>query len=374
MQNKIRWMILTIAGAILLYLIWTVLWMPSGQTTAANKPIRQVRVITIEPQNKTIIQNYVGYVKPIHQVQIHAYITGFIEQVHVKGGQEVKKGDLLFTIRQDQYQAELDLAIAKTTQAQATLNNAIKYHERLKNAGQKAISKTDLDNAKTNMLTAEAALNEAKANEELAQVNLNYTLLYAPIDGRVGDVDVTAGDYIAPSSKPLATIIQYNPIRVIFSVSDKTYLNDMIKGGEKLFQNQTMKIRLSNGQIFDKIGKVQYLSNEITSNTNSLIVYADFENSNDTLVPNAYVEVLLEQKIEDGFFLPQRLVNLTQTGGIVYTLNDNDKITASPVQIGPMVGTDFYISKGLTSGMRLIDEKVSSTLVGQTAKAKGTAQ
>lgn len=374
MQNKIRWMIWTALGALLLYFIWTVLWIPIGQTKTQEKPIRQVRVITITPKTRTLTQNYVGYVKPIHQVQIHAYITGFIEQIYVKGGQNVQKGDLLFTIQPNYYQAELDLAIAKTTKAEATLNNAIKYYERLQKAGTKAISKTDLDNAQTSMLTAKATLSEAKANEDLARVNLDYTRLYAPIDGKVGDVAVTVGDYIAPSSKALATIIQYNPIRVIFAVSNKTYLNDMIGNHDNLFQNQIMKIRLANGQIFDKVGQVRYLSNEITSNTNSLTVYADFENVNDALVPNAYVEVLLEQTIKDGFFLPQRLVNLTPNGGVVYTLDNNNKITAIPIQIGPMVGTDFYILSGLKKGMRIIDEQMTPSDIGQSAQAQGNTQ
>ena len=221
------------------------------------------------------------------------------------------------------------------------------------------------------MLTAKAGVAEAKANEDLARVNLDYTRLYAPIDGKIGDVAVTVGDYIAPSSNPLATIIQYNPIRVVFSVSNKMYLNDIIKNDNQFFQNQTMKIRLSNGQIFDKVGQVRYLSNEITSNTNSLTVYADFENINDALIPNAYVEVLLEQTIKDGFFLPQRVVNFTQQGGVVYILNDNNKIAAIPIQIGPMVGTDFYILSGLKSGMRVIDEQMAPRYIGQSATAQG---
>ncbi len=370
MQNKIRWIILTALGALLFYFIWIVFWGTTKQTNTPEKPIRQVRIITITPKTKTLTQNYVGYVKPIHQVKIHAYITGFIDKIYIKGGQNVQKGDLLFSIQPDQYRAELDLAIAKTAKAEASLNNAIKYYERLQKAGVKAVSKTDLDNARTDMLTAKSGVAEAKANEDLARVNLNYTLLFAPIDGKVGDVAVTVGDYIAPSSNPLATIIQYNPIRVIFSVSNKTYLNDKMGNNDNLFQNQTMKIRLANGQIFDKIGKIQYLSNEITPNTNALTVYADFDNINNALVPNAYVEVLLEQTVR-GIFLPQRLVHFTPNGGVVYTLNDNNKITATPVQIGPMVGTDFYILSGLTKEMRIIDEQMAPSDIGQSAQVKG---
>lgn len=368
MHKNIRiiiWFILFLLG-ILSYFYFN--GMRGKAVMASSKKTKQLSVYVMEamPQNKTIHQTYIGYVKPIHQVAIHTYISGFIDKVAVRGGEEVKAGELLFVIKQDEYKAQLNLAIAKVAQAQAILENANIYYERMKTAGQKAISKTDLDNAKTAVLTAKAELLQAQADEEVARVNYNYTMIYAPISGLVGDVSITVGDYVFPQSTPLITIIQYNPIRVQFSISDKTYLNETDLGQE-LFSDWKMYLKLANGKIYNQTGVIKYLNNQINPQTSALTVYSDFNNPDNLLIPNAYVDVILEKQIEDGIFLPQSVVDFTSNGAVVYILSDDSKIMKIPVQVSSLSDGLFYISGGLKSGMRIITNKVSNYQIGQTA-------
>ena len=365
----IIWPILVLLG-ILAYFYFMLLWNQSAIAVKTQDKIPFVHVISAVPQDKIIRYTYIGYVKPIHQVDVHAYIAGFIDKVMVRGGQEVKAGDLLFVIKQDEYQAQLDLAIAKVAQMQATVENATIHYDRMKTAGKQAISKTDLDNAKTDLLTAEAGLKQAKADKKLAQINYNYTMLYAPISGRVGDVSITVGDYVFPQSSPLASIIQFSPIRVQFSISDKVYLNEMKQ--EKLpFSDWKLSLKLANGAIYNQTGQIKYFNNEINPGTSAITVYADFDNPDGALIPNAYVDVIFEKQIQNGIFVPQSVVDFVSNGTIVYTLSNDNKITPIQVQVGEMSDGLYYIPSGLTAGIRIITDKVSSYQIGQTVTVQG---
>jgi RND family efflux transporter MFP subunit len=355
---------------IFLYFYFILFWHASAIAAKPQEKITQVHILSVISETKTIRKNYIGYVKPIHQVAVHAYIAGFIDKVVVQGGQEVKSGDLLFVIKQGEYLAQLDLAKAKVAQTQATLENATIHYNRMKTAGKQAISKTDLDNAKTAVLTAEAALQQAKADERLAQVNYDYTTLYAAISGRVGDVSITNGDYIFPQSSPLLSIIQFDPIRVQFSISDKDYLNE-IKQDKPPFSDWKMYLKLANGIVYNKNGQIKYFNNEVNPRTSAIMVYADFDNPDSLLLPNSYVDVILEKQIENGIFIPQSAVNFTQDGGAVYTLSQDNKITLTSVQVGAVSDGLYHITNGLKPGMKVITDKISSYQVGQSAVVQG---
>lgn len=332
-----------------------------------------VDVIEAHPTTKTIQKTYVGYVKPINEVAVLSYIPGFIEQVNVSGGQEVKEGDLLFVIKQDQYKAQLDLAQAKVQQATAANDNAKLYYERMQNAGARAISKTDLDNAKTQFLSATAALAEANANLELAKVNYNYTTITSTLPGLVGDVQITKGDYVSPEGSPLVTIIQYNPMRVLFSISTKEYLTEVISGQDTLLTDWQLKLRLADGSIFKQPGTIKYLNNEVTPQTGSIAVYADFNNPDKNLIANAYVDVLLEKEVKNGFFLPQNVVNLDADGAYIYIVRNN-LIQRQPVVVGPSIGNEYWIKSGISDSMQVITDKISVYEVGKPVTIKGSVQ
>lgn len=373
MARQLLWILGLLILAALIYVAvrqYEILHMDKHVTAQTGNKM-QVSVQNVVPQNKTIQKSYVGYVKPINEVNVISYIPGFIEEVYVTGGQEVSVGEPLFKLRQDQYKADLDLAGAKVEQAEASYENAKLFYDRMKGAGQRAISKTDLDNAKTQFLSAKAALAEAKANLELAQVNYNYTMINASIDGIIGNVEPTVGDYVSPESDALISIIQFNPIHVIFSISNKEYLTEIIGTTHKLLDGWTVKLHLADGTIYDKNGQVKFLNNEISPSTSALSVYADFENVGRELVANAYVEVLLEKEVKDGVFIAQNLVNLTPSGAYVYTLDAQSIITKTPVQVGVSVGNEYWIKDGLKPGQRLITDKVSTQMVGKPAIIKG---
>ncbi len=334
-----------------------------GKKTAPEATPRELslNVVALLPQDVEITQSYIGYVMPIHEVDIVPYISGFLEKIYVSGGQYVDSGDKLILIRPDEYQASLDAAKAAVMEAKATLNNASVYYERMKQAGTEVISKTELDNAKASYLNAKAALAQAQANRNLAQVNLDYTLISAPISGTVGNVNLTRGDYVSPSSGSLLKIIQFDPIRVVFSISDKDYLNELARSNGDLFAGENIKIRLSNGQIYNQSGEFQFLDNQIDRSTNSIAVYADFKNPHHTLVANAYVDVLLEKTVKNAVLVRQNQVIMEDSGNYVYVAKAN-QIERRLIEIIGIKGDDYVIKNTFAPDEYLVIDKLSSRL------------
>ena len=328
-----------------------------------------VSVQKIEPQNVTISKEYVGIVTPINSVSVLPFISGFIDKVLVYGGQNVKIGDILFIIRQAKYKAAVDAAYANVLEAKANFENAKTFYERMQQAGSKAVSKTDIDNARTAYFSAEAAFTSAKSNYDLSRINYDYTIIASPINGIVGDVAVTKGDYVAPNGNPLVKIIQFNPIRVVFSIADKEYINEMKINPQNIFKGWIVKLRLSNKKIYDEVGKIRFLDNEVSSETSSVKVYADFQNPNKVLIANAYVDVIMEKDIKDAILIPQSAVYFKPEGTYVYLLKDNKAIKTF-IEIGPTVENNFVVEDGLQYDDDLILNILSDMDLKQNIYAK----
>ena len=353
-----------------LLLVFEVCLAPASSLAAPVQKQRELtlNVIPIEPQDVTITSTYVGYVTPIKSVDLVPNVSGYIEDVFVQGGQGVKTGDNLVLIDQREYKAVLDAAIAATTQAQSNFNNAKVYYERIKKAGKKAISQTEFDNAKAQYLSALGNLEEAKANQAKAQVMYDYTVLQSSIDGVVGNVDLTKGNYVAPGSGALLSIIQYNPIRVVFSISDKEYLNEIAKqNGAPLFAGDKITLKLSNGNLYKPLGEFKFTDNSIDKTTGSVAVYADFANPNHELMANAYVDVLLEKNVKDAVLVRQNYVVLAPDGNYVYTVKDN-QLLKTPVTILDEQNGNYVLANRFAKGEYLVTDKVGN--VGKDTKVK----
>lgn len=324
-----------------------------------------LNVMPLKTQDVKIEKSYIGYVTPINDVNVLPYISGFLEDIFVEGGQEVKQGDTLIIIRQNEYKARMDAAKAEVMQAEATFNNAKVYYKRIQDAGPKAISKTEVDNAKASFLSAQAQVANAKANYELAKVNYEYTIIQAPISGIVGNVTLTKGDYVSPASTPLLRIIQFDPIRVVFSITDKDYLEEITHGS--LFEGEKIKLKLADGRIFEKSGTYKFADNELNKTTNSISVFADFENADKTLVSNAYVDVLVEKNYSDGVLINQNLVTMSPEGNYVYLVNNN-RLDKVKIEIITSVNNQYLVKNGFKKGDYIVLDKIGR--IGKNQKIK----
>lgn len=223
------WPVIIVIALILIYYLYEKQAGGLHSQTPENTTETTLRVEALKPGDVTLDKKYIGYITPINEVAVLPYINGFLEKVTVSGGEEVKAGQPLLMIKQGEYKAQVDAAEAQILQARADFANAKVYYERVKKVGPKAMSKTEFDNAKAKYLSAQAAVAQARANYNLAKVNFDYTEINAPIAGIVGEMSLTPGDYVSPGGQPLFTIIQYDPIRVVFSITDKDYLEELEK-------------------------------------------------------------------------------------------------------------------------------------------------
>ena len=332
-----------------------------------KKQIPVVRMHTIalnaeplKPKDTLYTQKYIGYVIPINEAVVQPYISGFIEKIYVKGGETVKAGDVLVVLQQDEYLAALKAAYADILKAEAAYQNAETYFARMQKAG-KSVSSSQLEDAEASYLSSAATLEAAKANYQTAQVNYEYTLIRAPIDGVVGDVRLTKGNYVSPSTGALLNIVQYNPIRVVFSVSDRQYLSELKK--QKPFDNETLKLELPDGKIFKNTGVFQYTDNVIDKKTTSVSVYADFKNIGKILTPNTYVTVYAEDRLKNTITVAKNLVVLENTGNFLYLIR-NQKLIKEKVEILATVGEDFILKNTFQKGDAVVTDRVNEKDLG----------
>lgn len=317
----------------------------------------------IQPQNIEFTHEYIGRVIPIHETYVQPYINGYIDKILVSGGDYVKKGDILLILEQSEYKAQLDAAYASIIKAQANLNNAQLYFERTQKA-KSSVSQAEADKAKADFLSAKANLEEAQANFDLAKVNFKYTFLTSPINGIAGDIALTVGNYVSPSSGPLFSIVQISPIRVRFSITDKEYLQKVAKGN--LFKKEEIMLKLSNGHIFPNKGTFKYTDNSIDKSSNSINIYVDFENVGKTLLPNTYVTVLVKEVFNNALKISKEFIYLNAEGAYVYIIK-NGKIAKENLTILADDDTFFIVQNTLNTSDQLITQTIKPNDLGKKA-------
>ncbi len=309
-----------------------------------------LNAIPLIPQDNVVTSSFVGYAEAIHQVQIIPYISGYLDTIPVKSGQFVKQGDLLLTIVPDEYKARLMAAKAEVMQQEASFQYNKFYYERVQKSGQKAFSETEIENAKNNFLQSEAALKNAEASLDLAKINYGYTTITAPISGLVGNFTLSKGDYVAPNSS-LLNIVQTDPIRVVFSLTDIEYLNMLQSGG--LFKDSVINLRLANGTLFKNKGEFKYTNNSLTRNTNSLSVYTYFKNENNELLPNSFVTVEVSKTFKDSVFIDKKFIQMKDDGNFI-TLAHGNIIKTIPIKILASVENKYLVENTFQNGDLLI--------------------
>ncbi|MBE6448966.1 MAG: efflux RND transporter periplasmic adaptor subunit [Alphaproteobacteria bacterium] len=372
--NNIKKNSYPLAGALILLLSGLAISLfavyPASSLGEDNSSVPQIKVSPLRKQDAFITDSYVGYVTPIKSVSVASNVSGYIDEIFVDGGQEVKVGDNLLMIDQREYKAALDSAQAALSQAQANLNNASSYYNRIRRAGSKATSQTEQDSAKAKYLSALASVAEAKANLHKAQTTMDYTVLQSTIDGIIGNVALTKGNYVAAGTDNLLSIIQFNPIRVVFSITNKDYLNYLSKAQQSnttLFANQRIYLKLSDGSIYPQDGEFKFSDNAVDKSTNSISVYADFANSEHKLLANSYVDVIIEKNIKDAYWIAQNFVYLTPQETFVYTVKDNT-IFKKTVQIVGEQNGKYLISTPFSSDEYLIIEPLGKLKPGSKTK------
>lgn len=340
-------------------------------------PLVTVAPVTLQDVNPPV--EYVGHVEPIQVVDIRARVEGFLEQVNFREGNFVQAGDLLYVIEQDLYQAKVDADRARVAQAQAALTRARQYLKRVQTVRSGGVSATDIDNAVAEELGARAQLQEAQATLERSELDLGYTTLKAPISGRIGRTAFTRGNLVGPTSGPLARIVQLNPIRVVYSISenDLSAVHSALKDADQRRKNALLvpRIRLADGEVYNGAGKIDFVNNEVDPSTGTIAVRAVFDNPDGLLLPGQYATVLVSRSKPKVLpVVPQSAVQEDREGPYVLVVDDQSRVIQRRIKTGPFVGSHWAIESGLAKGEMIIVQGVQKVHPGQTVKTTMATQ
>ncbi|MDR1137490.1 MAG: efflux RND transporter periplasmic adaptor subunit [Synergistaceae bacterium] len=302
----------------------------------------------------SIGRDYIGRVESIQTVLLKPRISGQIETVHFKEGSLVKEGDPLFTLDSAQHQATVSLRKADLAKAEANLSKAVKYNDRLKAADKRSVSASDLDIAASEVLQNKAAVDQAKSALKLAQIDLGYTKIKAPITGRIGGAKATRGNYVTQGSE-LATIIQTDPIRVSYSIPDRDYMDQIEafqSSGDPVYN---ISLFLSDGTLYQSAGNRDFEDNTIDLMTGTITLHRRFENKNGTLIPGSMVRVSAKpMKNHIAPVLPQEALMSDAQGDFVYVIGDGDVADRRNVELGAEIGTSREVISGIEAGEKVV--------------------
>ncbi len=318
-------------------------------------PPAVVRALVVKESALAPDEKYIAKVEAVQDVMIRAEVSGTIDQVHFSEGSNVRAGELLFTMDRSSYQAMADAAEAELFRTQ-------KLYERLKRSDVRSVSEADMESAESAWLTAKAAL-------DLAMVSLNKTQIKAPISGKIGQAMITKGNYVSPTTEGLARIVQIDPVRVVFSQTDRDHLAFQRRelGGDLSLREA--HILLPDGSILPTVGKKEFDDNAINPFTGTVAVRYLFDNPNGLLVPGGYVSAQLSNPAgATGIKIPQRAVLIDPEGSFVLTVNGEGVVGMARVVAGNPVGGDVVISSGLNPGDRVVVEGVQKARPGATVQ------
>jgi membrane fusion protein (multidrug efflux system) len=354
-----------------------------GTTVFAAPPSApQVRVMTIEEKNVVPASEYVGHVEAIQAVELRARVEGFLEEVSFTEGDYVQEGQVLYRIEPDGYKARVAMEKARVAmekarvaQAEAELTRARSHLNRMRSVNQQSISALDLDNAVAAELAAQANLSAAQANLAAAgaalddsELNLAYTTISAPISGRIGRTAYTRGNLVNPAAGVLATIVQTNPVRVAYAVSENDIatvqkaIREMDSPGAQLL---SPRLILPGDQLYPETGQVVFVDNRVDRATGTITVRARFDNADRLLLPGQYVTVQVRAAAPKLMpVVPQSAVLVNQEGRYVLTVKDGTA-TPQPIVTGTALDQTWAVESGLKAGDQVIVSGIQKVQPGQ---------
>ncbi|MCG6880942.1 MAG: efflux RND transporter periplasmic adaptor subunit [Deltaproteobacteria bacterium] len=346
----------------------------SKDSDAREMPPPVVTVMVVADQQVNPAETYVGRMEAVQAVDLRARVQGYLEAVKFKEGAMVRAGDILYVIEQAPYKADLAEESAKVDEARASLKDAQQYLKRLKTVQSGGVSATDVETATNKELRAKAILEEAKANFEQARIKLGYTIIKAPIDGQIGRTTFTKGNLVGPESGSLARIVQLDPIRVVYAISENQMErldpnSDTAKTSAVKKCPPVFMIQMPGGAVYPTEGYLDFIDNQVDPNTGTIAVRAIFENPNGFLLPGAYVTVLVKCKSGRSIpVVPQSAVQIDQKGRYVFVVDDENRVQERRIETGAAIDADWVVTSGLSAGERVVVQGVQKVTPGQIVK------
>jgi membrane fusion protein, multidrug efflux system len=331
---------------------------PARPGTPAGAPPAPVIVALVRTATVPVTLTAIGNVQPYSAVSVKSQVDGQIREVHFKEGQNVKKGDLLFTLDARPYEAVLRQAEANLAKDKALLDKAVADLKRLETLVAKDFtSRATYEAAKANVASLEATIKADEALVEQSRLKLEYTRIAAPIDGRVGSILVNAGNLVKANDTAVGTLVTINqvrPIYVQFSVPE-SHLSEIrarMAGGKI-----AVKAQVPNEDRPAAEGMLTFINNAVDVATGTIVLKATFENEDDRFVPGQFINVTVDLSVlQNAIVVPPAAVQVGQRGHYVFVVKPDSTVELRLVRAGITNERDMVIHDGLKPGERVVTE------------------
>jgi membrane fusion protein (multidrug efflux system) len=356
---------------LLLVLLLSLSFIAGGckEKQAAQLPPPGVEVVEVIQQDIPLIEQFIGETFGIVDIRVQARVEGFLEGMHFDEGNRVNKGQLLYTIDRQPFEAKVAAAMGLLAEANTMLVKAENDLARIKPlAEMNAVSKSDLDAAVAQKDAAGAAVDAAKASLSSARIELGYTNIYSPINGVIGKTEVYPGDFVGRgiSNVILNEISRIDTVLVNFHIPEEKYLEiitPLLTGGDitRMPRDEDkveMTMILADGTTYPYKGTIQFINRQVNPTTGTIMLQASFPNPDFILRPGQFAKVSTAVKvIRDGLMIPQRCAQELQGNFNVFVVNDKNEVEYRKIEVGGTYQTSYLIvTSGLNPGEMVVYE------------------
>jgi len=315
-----------------------------------------VLVATAQLRDVTGSAEFVGRVKAVDKVDLRARVAGYLGSRLFKEGDQVKANQTVFTLDPAPFEATLAQRKAEVASADA----AFAYADLQARRGRelirtKTIPQQELDQRESILLKARASVDQAKAAQQAAEVDLSYTQIKSPIDGRIGQAAYSPGNLVGPNSGVLATVVKENPIQVVFNVSQRQLIEARRDVPKEQLAAIVARLRLADGSTYPQPGSLDFVGVQADPNTDSIPLRAVFPNPKGVLADGMSVRAILEiGKPVQALVIPQAAIAQDQAGTYVFVVDAQNKAVQRPVKVEIQRDGTAIVKDGLTAGDRVI--------------------
>ncbi|PKV75949.1 efflux RND transporter periplasmic adaptor subunit [Pontibacter ramchanderi] len=372
MKNKYTWLFAAIISPTLL--------VSCGGEDAGQQQMNPmatavpVNTIQVKQQSVTGRDTYPGTVVALQEVELRPQVSGYITNIFVQDGQRVKKGQKLYEIDQNKYQAGIQQAQASLQSAKANLARAEKDLERYERLAERdAIARQQVDYARTEVQTARAQVSAAQAQVRSASTDLSYSVINAPFSGTIGISQVRIGAQVSPGQPLLNTISSSDPIAVDFVINESELgrFTNLQQGKQP---DSLFTISFNNGEQYKHNGKLVAIDRAIGRSSGTTTVRVQFPNPDERLIPGMTVSLnVLNQDLGEQIVIPYKAVT-EQLGEYYVYVVQGDSVVQQNVQLGTRVSADIVVREGLKEGQQIVTEGIQRLRQGAKVQLGGPEQ